>query len=134
MFMYLLVPFILQNLAPFILIQSYESVPFWGSKWPNCYYFHLPIGPFHFFFFLKGGGGVFIIIIYQLAPFIVQNFLKITTADPELWGCAIFGPKWPTCLDNFFRIPVNQPCSFNSCLSTCLSIQIFSKHAVFTEC
>ena len=58
--MYLLAPFILQNLAPFILIQSYESVPFWGSKWPNCYYFHLPIGPFHFFFFflLGGGGGI----------------------------------------------------------------------------
>ena len=60
MFMYLLAPFILQNLAPFILIQNYESVPFWGSKWPNCYYFHLPIGPFHFIlfylFFFWGGG------------------------------------------------------------------------------
>ena len=27
------------------------------------------------------------------APFILQNFEKILRADPELWGCAIFGPK-----------------------------------------
>ena len=63
------------------LIQSYEDVPFSGPKWPICheqnffgtnhyYYFHLPIGPFH-----------------------CAKFKKILTADPELWGCAIFGPK-----------------------------------------
>ena len=34
-----------------------------------------------------------IILIYLLAPFIVQNFKKILPKDPELWGCAIFGPK-----------------------------------------
>ena len=62
-------------------IQSYEDVPFSGPKWPICpeqiffgtnhyYYFHLPIGPFH-----------------------CAKFKKILTADPELWGCAIFGPK-----------------------------------------
>ena len=27
------------------------------------------------------------------APFILQNFEKILRADPELWGCAIYGPK-----------------------------------------
>ena len=63
------------------LIQSYEDVPFSGPKWPICpeqnffgtnhyYYFHLPIGPFH-----------------------CAKFKKILTADPELWGCTIFGPK-----------------------------------------
>ena len=31
--------------------------------------------------------------MYLLAPFILQNFKKILRADPELWGCAIFGPK-----------------------------------------
>ena len=31
--------------------------------------------------------------IYLLAFFIVQNFLKILTTNPDLWGCAIFGPK-----------------------------------------
>ena len=29
------------------------------------------------------------IFMYILAPSILQNFLKV----PELWGCAIFGPK-----------------------------------------
>ena len=31
--------------------------------------------------------------MYLLAPFILQNFKKILRADPELWGCAIFGRK-----------------------------------------
>ena len=31
--------------------------------------------------------------IYLLALFIVQNLKKILTADPELSGYAIFGPK-----------------------------------------
>ena len=62
-------------------IQSYAHVPFLGPKWHICheqnffgtnhyYYFHLPIGPFH-----------------------CAKFKKILTADPELWGCTIFGPK-----------------------------------------
>ena len=41
-------------------------------------------------FFLKI---INIILIYLLAPFIVQNLKKILPADPELRGCAIFGPK-----------------------------------------
>ena len=28
-----------------------------------------------------------------MAPFILQYFKKILRTDPELWGCAIFGPK-----------------------------------------
>ena len=31
--------------------------------------------------------------IYLLGLFIVQNFKKILTANPELWVYAIFGPK-----------------------------------------
>ena len=108
--MYLLAPFILQVSKKFIEpIQSYEDVPFSGPKWPICceqnffgtnhyYYLHQPIGPFH-----------------------CAKFKKILTADPELWGCTIFGPKmvhfpkW----EFFFRKPVNEPCFFHSCLSTC---------------
>ena len=56
-------------------------MPFSGPKGPICHeqiffgtnhfcYFHLPIGTFHW-----------------------AKFKKILTADPELWGCAIFGPK-----------------------------------------
>ena len=36
---------------------------------------------------------IIITFIYLLALFIVQNLQKILTADPKLWGCAIFGPK-----------------------------------------
>ena len=94
----------------------------------HCYYFHLPIGPFHcakfkkiltadpelwqctifgpkmvhlprlFFFLWKI---INTLLIYLLAPFIVQNLKKIPPVDselwgyanPELWGCAIFGHK-----------------------------------------
>ena len=31
--------------------------------------------------------------IYLLFPFILQNFKKILRANPELWGCAIFGHR-----------------------------------------
>ena len=31
--------------------------------------------------------------IYLLVTFILQNFKKILRANPELWGCAIFGHK-----------------------------------------
>ena len=107
-FMYLLAPFILQNLKKFLQqIQSYENAPFLGPKWFICpkqnfflehysYPSHLPI-----------------------TPFIVQNFKKILPADPGIW-CAIFGPKMAqSSNDNFFRKPVNEPCFFHSCLSTC---------------
>ena len=140
-------------------IKIYEDVPFSGPKYPNLswtiffgtnhyYYFHLPIGPFHWAKLKK----------------------KILTADPELWGCTILGPKWSIChkqiffgkiinitliyllaspfhcakfkknfflriqsfedvqfLDpnwpispneNFFIKPLNQPCFFHSYLST----------------
>ena len=64
-FMYLLVPFILQNFKKFLgPIQSYEDVPFLGPKWPTSheqnffgtnhyYYFHLLTSPFHCEKFLK---------------------------------------------------------------------------------
>ena len=84
----------------------------------HYYYFHLTIDPFHCpklfknsseswvtrvchfltqngsfapnkFFFQK----INIIFIYLLAPFILLNFKKILRANPELWGCVIFGLK-----------------------------------------
>ena len=36
---------------------------------------------------------IIITFIYLLDLFTVQIFKKILTADLELWGCAIFGPK-----------------------------------------
>ena len=66
-------------------IQIYEDVPFSGPKYPNLswtkyfgtnhyYYFHQPIDSFHW-----------------------ENFKKNYTANPELSGCTIFGPKWSIC-------------------------------------
>ena len=31
--------------------------------------------------------------MYLMTPFILQNLIKILRANPESWGCAIFGPK-----------------------------------------
>ena len=83
---------------------------FFGTN--HYYYFHLPIGPFH-----------------------CTKFKNILTANSELWGCAIFGPKMVHLpqtkifqkiinivliyLLALFRKPVNEPCFFHLCLSTC---------------
>ena len=121
--------------SPFVLNKK-----FFGTN--HCYYFHLPIGPFH-----------------------CAKLKKKFTADPELWQCTIFGlkmvhlpqtnfflennlyhfhlpispfhwakfknvqiyeyvqfwgPEWPISPnENFFRKPVHEPCFFYSCLSTC---------------
>ena len=69
-----------------ILKNSYS-----GSRVMRMCHFWAQNGPFapnNFFWKI-----INIILIYLLAPFIVQNFKKILPADPELWGCAIFGPK-----------------------------------------
>ena len=131
------------------------KLPFSDPKWPIST---------NKIFFIKT---ISITFMYLFA-FIVQNFIKILEADPELPGCTIFGPKmvhlpqtrifwenslilsftyWPLLLckifkkfleqiqsyedapflgpkwsicpnKNFFRKPVNKPCSFHSCLST----------------
>ena len=62
-------------------IQSYEDVPFLGPKWYIC--------PEQFFFLVQN----IITFIYLLALFIVRILKKNLTADLELWGCTIFGPK-----------------------------------------
>ena len=36
---------------------------------------------------------IIITFVYLLALFIEQNLKKILTANPELWGCVIFGPQ-----------------------------------------
>ena len=89
---------------------------FFGTN--HYFHFHLPIGPFH-----------------------CAKFKNFFTVDPELWGCTIFGPKmvylpqtnlfWkiintiliylldPFTVQNLKKKPVNEPCFFHSCLSTC---------------
>ena len=85
---YLLAPFIVQNFKK-ILPADPEL---WGCTIFGPKMVHFPKWEFFLktFFFWKI---INIILIYLLAPFIGQNFKKILPADPELWGCAIFGPK-----------------------------------------
>ena len=98
--MYLLAPFILQNLKNLLqLIQSYEDMLFSRPKWPicpeqsffrtnHCYYFDLPIGPCH-----------------------CAKFKNILTADAELWRYAIFGPKMVHLRQKFFFL---ESCYYHS--------------------
>ena len=77
-------------------IQSYKDALFLGPKWFIC--------PKQIFFLKK----INIIFIYLLAPFILQNFLKNLKDNPDVWGCAIFGPKIPQFFLNkiFFDKPL----------------------------
>ena len=61
-----------------------------------------------------------IILIYLSAPFIVQNFKKFFQQSQSYEDVQCLGPKWPISPnENFFRKPINEPCFFHSCLSTC---------------
>ena len=103
--------FIVQNLKIFLQqIQSYEGLPFLDPKLSIC--------PKQIFL----GEIINITLIYLLDPFILQNFWKTFPAYPELWGCAIFGPKmthFPKWDFFFFRKPVNKLCFFHSSLFSC---------------
>ena len=79
-FIFLMALFIVQNLK-----NSYSI-----SRVMRMRHFWAQNGPFAPIFFWKI---ISIILIYLLAPFIVENIKKILLADPELWGCAIFGRK-----------------------------------------
>ena len=58
-----------------------------SKKWPKGY--KDQIAP-NDFFSRKTTNKIF---MYLLAPFILQNFKNILTADPELSGCAILVPR-----------------------------------------
>ena len=114
---------------------------FFGAN--HCYYFHLPVGPFHCAKFLKKittdpelwrctifepkvvhlphqkffSKIITIIPIYLLAPFIAQNFLQNSSTRSE--NMQFMRPRLSISPNrNFFRKPVNEPCFFYSCLST----------------
>ena len=64
----------------------------------HCYYFHLPIGPFHCAKFKKNS--------YSRSRVMrMHNFWAQNGPFPQM--------------RIFFRKPVNEPCFFHSCLSTC---------------
>ena len=76
-------------------IQSYEGYPFLGPKWS--------ISPEENFFRKT----INIMFMCLWAPFIVQNFKKIPGVDPELWKCAILGPKQPIPLPDLRKFSKN---------------------------
>ena len=62
----------------------------WSSKkWAKCYKDQIVPNEF---FSRKTTNKMF---MHLLAPFILHNFRETFTVDPELRGCAIFGPKIP---------------------------------------
>ena len=83
-------------------IWSYEDVPFLGPKWSIC--------PKQKLFWKI----INITLIYLLAPFIVQNLKKLFQQIQSYEDAQIFRQ-----MIIFFRKPVNEPCFFQSCLSTC---------------
>ena len=63
---------------------------------------------------------IIITLIYLLALFIVQNLKKFLQQIQSYEDVQFFGPKWSISPNkNFFRKPINEPCFFHSCLSTC---------------
>ena len=108
-FIYLLALFIVQNLKKFLQqIQSYEDAPFLGPKWSIC--------PKQIFF-----GKLLISFSSTYQPLSLGKILKKFFQRIQSYEDAQFlGPKWPISPNkNFFRKPVNEPCFFHSCLSTC---------------
>ena len=108
-FIYLLVLFIVQNLRKFLQeIQSHEDAPFLGPKWSIC--------PKQIFF-----GKLLISFSSTYQPFLLWKIFKKFFQRIQSYEVAQFwGSNWPIFLNkNFFRKPVDEPCFFHSCLSTC---------------
>ena len=88
-------------------IQSYEDAPFLRPIWSIC---------LNFFFWKT----VNIILIYLLATLIMQNFIKFFQRIQSYEDVQLLGPKWLISPNKcFLRKPVNEPCFFYSCRSTC---------------
>ena len=111
--------------SPFVLNKNFLVLY-------HCYYFHLPIGPFHCAKFLQR------IQNYDSAPFLDPNWfiyhkpiffrklllyshLPISPSHcAKVRNVQFLGPKWPISPNNnFFRKPFHEPCFFYSCLSIC---------------
>ena len=118
---------------------------FFGTN--HYYYFHLPIDPFHWAKFKKNSysesrvmrmhnfwaqNGPFapkcffwkkplISFSFTYWPLLLCKILKKFSQRIQSYeDVSVLGPKQPICPnENFFRKPVNKPCSFHSSLSTC---------------
>ena len=122
-----------------------SGIKFFGTN--HYYYFHLTIGPFHCAKFKKiltadselWGCAIFGLKMVQLpqtkifwenywyhshlpiSPFHCAKLKKNSSCGSRVLRMHHFlGPKWPISPnEHFFRKPINEPCFFHSCLSTC---------------
>ena len=113
--MYLSAPFNLQNFYKKNLRVDSElwgCVPFLGPKQPIC--------PEQFCFWYKP----LLLLSSTYGLFHRVKLKRNLTMDPELWRYTIFGPKVAHLPQKiFFRKPVNEPCFFDSWLSTCQKLK-----------
>ena len=70
-------------------LAQFDHAQWSSKKWAKCYKDQIVPNEF---FSRKTTNKMF---MHLLAPFILHNFRKTLTVDPELRGCAIFGPKIP---------------------------------------
>ena len=107
--MYLLAPFIVQNFKKFL-----RAAPgLWGCTISGPKIAHL----LQTRIFWKKSLILFSSTYWPLSLCkIFKNFLQWMQSYEDM---SFLGPKWLICLKkNFFRKPINKPCSFHSCLST----------------
>ena len=107
-FIYLLALFIVQNFKKFLQpILSYEDMPFLGPKLSIC--------PKQIW------GKLLISFSSTYQPLsLCKIFKKLFQRIQSYEDAQFLGPKWPISPnESFFRKPVNEPCFFHSCLSTC---------------
>ena len=101
-FIYLLALFMVQDLKKFLLrILSYENAPFLDPKWSICpqFFFGKSIKSFS--------------STYQ--PLLL---CKIRSRVMRMRNFLVQNDPFPQ-MRIFFRKPINEPCFFHSCLSTC---------------
>ena len=107
--MHLLAPFILQNFKKIFRVDP----ELWGCTIFRSKMVHLPQSIFF--------GKLLIPFSSTYYPLSLCKILKKFFQWIQSYEDAQFlGPKWPISPnENFFRKPVNEPCFFHSCLSTC---------------
>ena len=81
--MYLLAPLTLQNLKKILRVDP----ELWGCAIFRSKMAHLSWTNFFWYKALSS----FIYFHLRIGPFYCAKFRKVVTADPELWGCTIFG-------------------------------------------
>ena len=108
-FIYLLALFIVQNWKK----KSYNRsrVMWMRHFWAQ----NGPLAPNNFFWkLLKSFSSIY------WPPSLYRIFKKFFQQILSYKDAQFLGPKWPISPnENFFRKPVNEPCFFHSCLSTC---------------